>query len=109
MRNYLLLFLTVLFSCSSFSKVDENKMVGIYTLDVDFYGVDSRISLNKNKTFKYEWGTGLISGITNGKWKYEDGFIVLHSELQPDDKEFKNQYKILKNELNNLDSINIKV
>lgn len=35
------------------------------------YGVGSSIELKKDKTFEYNWQTGLVWGTTFGTWKRE--------------------------------------
>lgn len=47
------------------------------------YGISSNIELLPNQTYKYEWSAGLITGVSLGQWKFENGFVILNSEKQP--------------------------
>jgi len=47
------------------------------------YEVGESLKLNKNKSFILAWSAGLTKGITTGKWRVEDGYIILNSNLQP--------------------------
>ncbi|PHR71379.1 MAG: hypothetical protein COA67_06655 [Lutibacter sp.] len=105
---YLILFL-FLISCSSTSNLNPKKIQGEYILDDNFYGIGSSIKIKGNNSFEYEWVTGLINGITKGKYVINNNKIILNSEFQPESEEFQNKYRILESENKNLDSIKIRV
>ncbi|MFD0963573.1 hypothetical protein [Pseudofulvibacter geojedonensis] len=87
----------------------EEKIVGEYYLEEDIYGVGSNLNLTNNGVFEYRWQEGLINGKTIGKFVVLGDNIVLNSDYQPDDDEFKDNFKLLKKELNQLDSIKVRI
>lgn len=102
----ILTFLTLL-SCSSTKKLMNKDIIGKYQWK-GIYGVGSSIELKKDKTFEYNWQTGLVWGTTFGTWKREGKKIILNSELQPSPSGIED-YEIIKTETNSSDSITIKI
>ena len=47
------------------------------------FEVDSELIINPDKTFRYDWHTGLINGTTHGKWKLVGRDLILNSDKQP--------------------------
>ena len=64
----------------SFSAIAQND-----TLIYEFINYDlwSKMTLNPDSTFKFEWKQGLLRGTTEGKWQSKRKKLVLTSELQP--------------------------
>ncbi|WP_258105859.1 hypothetical protein [Marinoscillum sp. MHG1-6] len=47
-------------------------------------GINYTITLKEDSTFEYFWKTGLVWGTTNGTWSFEQGNLILNSDLQPE-------------------------
>ena len=81
MKGSIIILLGALISCMVIKQIPEENLVGEYQY-TGKYGINSSIEILQNKTFKYQWTAGLNGGTSLGKWRYDNGFIILNSEKQ---------------------------
>lgn len=79
-----------------------------------YYGLDpftgsGVIHLKADGSFVFDYSVHLLNAKATGKWRIEDGFLVLNSDKQPDDEEFKYQPHVEEKEVPGSASVTIKV
>ena len=88
-KYYVLVFIIVS-SCSTYK---NNDVSGFYRTKGGFeWG--SSIYLNIDSTFSYKWQTGLIIGVTTGRWSIKNDSLILNSDWQPKEDAVPDYYLI---------------
>ena len=105
MKAYCLFFLCLILGCSSSKQLNFSKVVGKYSYIASGYGIGSTIEFKEDKTFIYNWVTGLLSGTTEGTWFVSGKKIILNSDRKKSDVI---KFKILENSDNNSDFFSFK-
>ena len=105
MKAYCLFFLCLILGCSSSKQLNFSKVVGKYSYIASGYGIGSTIEFKEDKTFIYNWVTGLLSGTTEGTWFVSGKKIILNSDRKKSDVI---KFKILENSENSLDFYKLK-
>ncbi|WP_430400770.1 hypothetical protein [Flavobacterium sp.] len=103
MKAIILFLISLLFlNCSS----KRNNIYGKYSWDGG-YDVFESITINPDSTFIFDWYAGLAgNGQTKGRWIKEDKYLILKSDIQPNEKP---EYILLEELEKPNDSIEIKV
>ena len=103
MKAIILFLISLLFlNCSS----KRNNTFGKYSWDGG-YDVFESITINPDSTFIFDWYAGLAgNGKTKGRWIKEKKYLILNSDIQPNEKP---EYILLKELEKPNDSIEFKI
>ena len=105
MRVFYLFFLFLILGCSSSKQINNSDILGKYSYIASGYGIGSTIEFKEDKTFIYNWVTGLLNGTTEGTWSLSGKKIILNSDRKKSDVI---KFKILENSENSLDFYKLK-